>query len=97
MANPYRGVLVFPATMSGAPNGVAVKPVAANEFGWIQNGGVAVVLAEGAIIAGAPVVAGVTTAGAVAAFAASGTTAVLGIAAAGIADTEYGAVNLNLP
>jgi len=50
--NPYSGVIQAPVTtLTGVPVGVAVHPIAASEFGWIQVGGLAPML-----IAGTPAV-----------------------------------------
>lgn len=44
--NPYNGVIISPATKSGAPVGVAVSNLASGTYGWIQTRGVAPVLTE---------------------------------------------------
>lgn len=96
VANPYNGVIVHPATASGPAVGVAVYAIAASEFGWIQVGGIANVLADGANAVGATLVASNSVAGAVEDAASPGAQGIVGVAVTGAADTEYGAVNLML-
>lgn len=96
VANPYSAVIVNPATASSAPVGVAVYPVAASEFGWLQVAGVANVLADGSVTVGTAVDASNGTAGAVEAHPEAGVQAGVGIAMSGIATTEYGPIKLNL-
>lgn len=96
MANPYSAVIVNPATASSAPVGVAVYPIAASEFGWLQVGGVANVLADGTVTVGTALDASNGTAGAVEAHPEAGVQAPVGLAMSGIATTEYGPVKLNL-
>jgi hypothetical protein len=92
--NPYSAVIVNPTTATSTPVGVAVYPVAASEFGWIQTGGVANILSDGGSTVGTAVVASNGTAGAVEAL--TGTQAPVGIAVTGVATTEYGAFKLLL-
>lgn len=94
VANPYGGIVVNPTTATSAPLGVAVYPVAANEYGWIQSKGPAAVLADGSITVGTSLVASNGTAGAVEPL--TGVQAIVGEALTGIATTDYGAVNLML-
>jgi len=94
VANPYMGVIVNPTTATGAPVGVAVYPITANYYGWIQTHGPANVLADGAVTVGTNLVASNGVAGAVEPLA--GVQASIGIAMTGIADTEYGTVFLTL-
>lgn len=47
--NPYNGVVVIGTTVTGTPVGVAVYPVAASHFGWLQTRGLA-----GTFIGGTP-------------------------------------------
>jgi len=92
--NPYSGVIVNPTTASSTPVGVAVTAITAAQFGWLQVGGVANVLADGTVTVGTALVASNATAGAVEAL--TGVQAPVGIAVTGIASTEYGAVRLLL-
>ena len=46
VANPYNGVVVTPATITGCVVGVAVNAIAANDYGWIQTWGPAPVIAD---------------------------------------------------
>lgn len=96
--NPYSGVILNPATATSAPIGVAVYPITASQYGWVQVGGPASVLADGAVTVGNLVVASNGTAGAVenAVNASTEAQAVVGCALTGIATTEYGLVDLLL-
>lgn len=95
--SPYANVIVNPATATGVPVGVAVAPITASYFGWVQAGGIAAVLADGAITVGTNVIASNAVAGAIEPAAdAADLQASVGAAVTGIADTEYGAVNLIL-
>lgn len=97
MAHPLSAVIVNPTTASGTPVGVAVVAAAASTYTWLQTGGIASVLADGAITVGTNVIASNAVAGAVEPGAdAADLQANIGIAMTGIADTEYGAVKLNL-
>lgn len=51
-ANPYNGVIVVPATMTGAVVGVAVSAITASYYGWIQVKGVTSCLQTGTGTAG---------------------------------------------
>lgn len=94
IANPYKGVIVNPATASSSPIGVAVYAIPADNFGWIQTKGVASVLADGAVTVGTALVASNATAGAVEAL--TGVQAPIGIAVTDITTAQYGAVNIDL-
>lgn len=95
--NPYSAVIVNPTTLTSTPIGVAVYPIAASEFGWLQVGGIANVLADGANAVGAAVVASNGVAGAVEDAAGPGAQGPqVGSCVTGAADTEYGAVLLTL-
>jgi hypothetical protein len=92
--NPYKSVVINPATATQSPVGSAVYPITALYYGWLQTGGQASLLADGTVTVGTTLVASNGVAGAVEAFA--GVQAVVGIAMTGIATTEYGAVRLML-
>lgn len=92
MQNPYSAVIVSPTTASSAFVGVAVAAIPATYYGWLQVGGVANVLADGAVTTGNTLVASAAVAGAVKTT--TGATSVIGISMSGIADTEYGSVKL---
>jgi hypothetical protein len=97
VANPYSAIVVNPTTATSAPIGVAVYPVAASSYGWIQTKGPAAVLADGAVTVGTNVIASNAVAGAIEPGAdAADLQGNVGIAITGIADTQYGAVLLNL-
>ena len=68
LANPYAGVLIMAATISGMPVGVATSIMAASEFGWLQTRGVGAVRGAASNTIGSPAVMLLTggTAGAVA-------------------------------
>lgn len=90
--NPYSSVIVNPTTASSTIVGAAIYPAAASTYAWVQTGGIAVLLADGALAVGTNVAASNAVAGAVEA--ATGVQALVGIAVTGVADTEYGAVKL---
>ena len=93
--NPFANVIQWPASETGTPVGVAFVAAAANTFTWIQTGGVASVLQEGATAVGAAVYASTGTAGAVIDDA-SIATALVGTAVTGIGSGENGAIFLRL-
>lgn len=92
VANPYSAVIVNPATASSAPVGVAVYPVVASEFGWLQVKGVANILSDAGSTVGTNVSASNATAGAVEA--AVTAQAAIGVAVTGVTTAEYGAFKL---
>lgn len=94
VANPFSAVIVNPTTATAAPVGAAVYPVTNAQYGWLQVGGPACLLADGAVTVGTSLVASNGTAGAVEALA--GVQASVGVAMSGIATTEYGPVMLTL-
>lgn len=97
--SPYSGVIINPTTSTGVPVGVAVFPVTAAQYGWIQVTGAANVLAQGAIAVGVTVCPSTSVAGAVvtnAAGSSSLATTIVGSALTGISDTDYGSVYLSL-
>ena len=96
VANPYSAVIINPTTLSAAPIGAAVYPVAANEYGWVQVRGPAALLADGANAVGADLVASNGVAGAVEDAASPGAQPLVGVAMTGCADAECGAVYLML-
>lgn len=92
--NPYSGVILsIGGTDTSAVVGVAVNNVASSSYGWLQVEGVTALLADGAQVVGAAVVASNGIAGAIEDVA-STTQAIVGTCVTGIADTEYGAVHL---
>lgn len=94
--SPFNGVVVNPTTATSAPVGVAVAATPAANYGWLQVRGVANLLADGAITAGAPVAASASVAGAIVVATSAVTTARIGTALTGIATGEYGPIMLNL-
>ncbi len=55
IANKHKLVVIAPTTETGSLAGVAVKPIAANGFGWLQTRGEGVVKGSGTLVAGEPV------------------------------------------
>ncbi len=49
--NDYNGVIVSPTTRTGKTVGVAIHPIAASEFGWIQTGGPGAALSDATVAA----------------------------------------------
>lgn len=98
VANPFSDVIVNPTTITGLPVGVAVHPISASQFGWLQVGGISNVLVDGTGLVGVEVQASNAVAGAVepALTTNIGSLSVIGIALTAITDTEYGAVKLDL-
>lgn len=92
--NPYTGVIINPSTASGAPIGVAVFPVTAAQYGWIQVAGVANILSDAGTAVGLAVVASNATPGAVETL--TGTQAPVGTAVTGVSTTEYGSFKLQI-
>jgi hypothetical protein len=99
--NPFTEIVVSAGSGSGTtstPVGVAVYPVTAEYYGWVQTKGPALLLADGGLTVGALVVASNATAGAVE-IATNGSTEAqppVGTAITGIDTGEYGMVQLNL-
>lgn len=95
IANPYNGVIVNPTTASSCPVGVAVYPITAEYYGWIQTGGVANILVDDqTAVVGTLLSASNQAAGAVEPF--TGVQAPVGYAVTGGATTDYVAVKLIL-
>lgn len=92
VANPLNGVIINPASATGAPVGVAVHAIASGEYGWVQVGGVANILNDAGSTVGTNVSASNATAGAVEA--AVTAQAAIGVALTGISTTENGLVRL---
>lgn len=96
VANPYGSAVVNPTSATSVPIGVAIHPIEASYFGWLQIRGVAPILADGAITVGNRVQSSTNTAGAVMG-STTGSAAIVGISVTGVATTEYGAISINLP
>lgn len=94
VANPYSGVIVNPTTASASSIGMAIYPIPAGEYGWIQTHGVVSGLADGSIDAGGQICASNTVAGAVEAGVA--TQGNVGHAVVAAVDTEYRAIFIAL-
>jgi hypothetical protein len=77
--NPFKGVIQSPVTtLTGVVVGVAVAPIAANNFGWVQTSGPCGVLIAGTPGVGLAVVVPATAAGAVVVDGAASATKVIG-------------------
>jgi hypothetical protein len=94
IANPYTSIIINPSAASGMPVGVAVAATPSAYYGWVACRGATNVLADGTVTVGTTLVASNGVAGAVEPFA--GVQQIVGIAIAGIATTEYGAVHLTI-
>lgn len=98
VANKHSGVIINPTTPSGSPVGVAMVATPISNFGWVQVGGYANVLADGTIVVGVPVVCSNATAGAVEPMAGTtiGVQTTVGTGVTAISTTEYGVIDLTL-
>jgi len=93
--SPYSGVIVNPATATGAVVGVAVNNITNGQYGWIQTWGPCNVLNDaGTITVGTSVAASNGTAGAIEAI--TGAQAIIGYALTGIAANENGLIYLKI-
>lgn len=94
--NVYSGVIISPITAKTSSDvGVAVYPVPAGQYGWLQTHGPCGVRAQGTVTVGTQLVSTlVTTAGTVVPL--TGVQMWLGHAITGIASTECGMVNLQI-
>ena len=95
VANPFSNVIQNPTTFSSNAVGVACFAIPSGSYGWIQSGGIAGVLSDAGTTVGQSVVASNGTAGSVEDVA-STTQQVIGVAAAGIASGENGAIFLTI-
>ena len=96
VANPYDSVIQNPVTTpTSNAVGVACFAIPSGEYGWIQTGGIAAVLSDGVTAVGRSVVSAPVAAGAVI-DEASTTQQIIGVAAAGIASNENGAIYLTI-
>lgn len=95
--NPYCGVIQSPVTtLTGAVVGVAVYPILATQYGWIQVRGQAAVLIAGTPGVGLAVVVPATAAGAVVIDGAAAATQVVGAMMVTGVDGKVQAVMLDL-
>lgn len=96
-ANPYSGVIQSPVTtLTGAVVGVAVYPITAAQYGWIQTHGPGAVLIAGTPGVGLAVVVPATAAGAVVVDGAASATKVIGSMMVTGVDGKVQAVLLNI-
>src|SRR6185436_13634529 len=64
--NQYNGVIVSPTTRTGKTVGVAIYPITASQYGWIQTGGPGSALSDATVAAvGEALSPSTTTAGCV--------------------------------
>ena len=63
--NPWYGVIIHPSPPTALEVGVAVSPIPADGFGWVQTRGPAAVLTSGTLVIGQEVIAGATVDGSV--------------------------------
>lgn len=91
VANPYSNVIQNPIAPTSNCVGVAVAAIASASYGWIGTGGIHGTLSDGVTAVGTMVVVSNGTAGAVE-DTASTTQQIVGVAAAGIASGENGAI-----
>jgi hypothetical protein len=91
-ASPYSGVIQSPAAaLTGAPVGVAVIAIAAGSYGWVQTGGVGVVITTGTPAVGSAIAVPAATAGQVA-ISAAGLSNVGTILVTGVTNTAQAAL-----
>lgn len=93
--NFYDSVVISATDQADMPIGVPNVAVAANEYFWVQTGGLCAVLADEAVSAGAELTIGTGVAGAVEAADLIAEPTV-GIAHTALVDTEYRSVRLTL-
>lgn len=86
--NPYNGVIINPATVSGSPVGAAIYAVTNAQYGWVATHGVATCLIGAAdITVGKSVMPSAATAGAL--IVGTGVFAPVGYTIVGTKTTEY--------
>ena len=96
VANPYKGVIQAPTTLTGAVVGAAVYPLTAAEWGWIQTGGPAGVLTAGTPGVGLAVVVPGSAAGAVVVDGAASATPSIGYTMTTGVDAKAGPIMLTI-
>ena len=94
--NPYAGVIQAPTTLTGAVVGVAIYPITAAQYGWIQTHGPAAVLVAGTPGVGLAVVVPGSAAGAVVIDGAASATKVVGSMMVTGVDGKVQAVLINI-
>jgi len=94
MPNLYANTIIYPTTATNAVAGVALYPVAATDFGFLQTKGLIAVLNDAGTTVGLGVSPSTNTAGAVMTVAA--TTVQIGMAAQTGVTTKYNLVFLNI-
>lgn len=92
MPNKYANTIIQPTTPTNAVAGVAVYPVAATDFGFLQTRGICAVLNDAGTTVGLGLMPSTNTAGALMTVAATG--AQVGLAAQTGVTTKYNAVDL---
>lgn len=97
--NRYHAILIHPSPPTAVLAGVSPGVAAANRFYWSQVKGEAAVLADGTLLAGLPVMASITTDGAVENYkrrVRTGATATTGITDAGALLTDQDGAEVNV-
>jgi hypothetical protein len=94
--NPYAGVIQAPTTLTGAVVGVAIYPITAAQYGWIQTHGPGAALVAGTPGVGLAVVVPGSAAGAVVIDGAASATKVVGSMMVTGVDGKVQAVLLNI-
>lgn len=92
--NPYNGVIVHPATATNAAVGVAIYPITALYYGWVQTAGPVACLNDAGTVVGLGVAPSAAVAGAVKTMAA--TLSQVGYAQIAGVDTEYRPIYLTI-
>lgn len=96
LANPWRGIVISVTDQADQPVGVPVVAIAANEYGFVQTGGMCAVLMDEAIANGLALTIGTGVAGAVEALDGAGEPEVGIMAGTAGVDTEYQNVELTI-
>jgi hypothetical protein len=94
--NPYAGVIQAPTTLTGAVVGVAIYPITAAQYGWVQTHGPGAVLINGTPGVGLAVVVPGNPAGSVGLDGAASATKVIGSMMVTGVDGKVQAVLLNI-
>ena len=94
LPNPYNGVIINPTTPTNKPVGVAIAPITAGYYGWIQTKGLVSCLNDSATAVGLAIAPSQSVAGAVK----TGATTLdsVGSAAQAGVNTEYRLVDIRL-
>lgn len=94
--NPWSGVVISVADQADMPVGVPNVSITNAYYGWVQTRGVCAVLADETVTAGAAVVTGSSTVGAVETMDTDDVVPEVGVALAAAVDTEYREIYLKI-